>query len=163
MGSVTARVIGSSKVDVLVVPRDASIGWGRILLATDGSEFSRAALQHALNFARSYGGRLLVVSVAVMNEELLAQAPDVAEKLTERARAFAQEAQAQAEAQGVSAQVFVREGDAHQKIVEVALKEGADVIFMGSHGRTGLRKLLMGSVTEKVIGLSACPVLVVRA
>jgi nucleotide-binding universal stress UspA family protein len=47
-------------------------------------------------------------------------------------------------------------------IVEIAEEKAADIVFMGSYGRTGLKKLLMGSVTEKVIGNTSCPVMVVK-
>ena len=56
----------------------------------------------------------------------------------------------------------MREGNAYEKIVDIADEQNADIIFMGSHGRTGIKKLLMGSVTEKVIGHASCPVIVVR-
>jgi nucleotide-binding universal stress UspA family protein len=54
----------------------------------------------------------------------------------------------------------VREGEAYRVITELAGKEKFGVIVMGSHGRTGLKRLLMGSVTEKVIGYAPCPVLI---
>ncbi|MEF9438675.1 MAG: universal stress protein, partial [Candidatus Mariimomonas ferrooxydans] len=68
-----------------------------------------------------------------------------------------------AEASHIKAETVVKEGESYQKIVEVAEEKGADVIFMGSHGRTGLEKLIMGSITEKVIGYAPCPVMVVKS
>ncbi|MDA8423907.1 MAG: universal stress protein [Nitrospiraceae bacterium] len=54
------------------------------------------------------------------------------------------------------------EAEAYQAINNLAMEQKADMIILGSHGRTGLRRLLMGSVTEKVIGYASCPVLVVK-
>ncbi|MEJ2183110.1 MAG: universal stress protein [Nitrospirota bacterium] len=162
MGSVTARVVAHAPVDVLAIPRDAALGWQRILVATDGSLHSQAALEHAVDFGLSHGSALTVLSAAVMNDELHAQAPDLAEKLIEKARSAAEAASRKAGEAGLRAEALVKEGDAHQCIIEAAGEKKADVIFMGSHGRSGVKKLLMGSVTEKVIGLSGIPVLVTR-
>ena len=69
----------------------------------------------------------------------------------------------QAEAEGVQAETFVGEAEAFEAITNLAKEQNADMIVIGSHGRTGLRRLLMGSVAEKVIGYAPCPVLVVKA
>jgi len=61
---------------------------------------------------------------------------------------------------GVQAEVFIKDGEPHQAIVELAAERASDLIVMGSHGRKGLTRLLMGSVTERVIGYANCPVLV---
>jgi nucleotide-binding universal stress UspA family protein len=62
----------------------------------------------------------------------------------------------------VRSESFIGEGEAYEAVVKVAKEQAVDVIVLGSHGRTGLRRLLMGSVTEKVIGYAPCPVLVVK-
>jgi len=162
MGSVTARVIGYSQRDVLVVPQDESIGWNKILAPTDGSRFSEKAVERAIDFAKSYGGVLELVSVAPLTEELYAQAPNVAEDLIKKARTFAEEAKAKAEAGGIVAKTYVAEGDPYEVITKLAGEHHSDVVIMGSHGKTGLKRLLMGSVAGKTIGHSPCPVLVVK-
>ena len=58
---------------------------------------------------------------------------------------------------------MIKQGESSRLIVETAKDHGAEVIVMGSHGRTGLTRLLMGSITEKVIGSAVCPVLVVKS
>lgn len=161
MGSVTARVIGHSRRDVLVVPRGTALGWRNILLGIDGSKYSEAATGRAIDFAKSYGGNLTAVSVVDVTEEFYAQAPDAVDKLVQRAKVIVEEVRKRVEASGVKIETFVKEGDTHRKIVELAEEKKADIIFLGSHGRTGLKRLLMGSVTGRVIGLSSCPVLVV--
>ncbi len=162
MGSVTSRVIGHTHKDVLVVPRDASIGWKNIFLAADGSKYGMAAAERAVNFACSYGGDLTAVSVVDVTDEFYAQAPHLVEQMVEKAKEFLEDIKKKAEASGVKIETSVREGEAYEKIVDLADEKNADIIFMGSHGRTGLKKMLMGSVTEKVIGHAPCPVMVVR-
>lgn len=163
VGSVTARVIGHSQRDVLVVPKDAVIGWKNILLATDGSRYSKTATEKAMDLAMSYGGQLKTVSVVDVTEEFLTEAPGAVEDLIRKAKEFVNDVRIMAEAQGIKTETFVREGEAYKVITDFAKEEKATVIVMGSHGRTGLRRLLMGSVTEKVIGYAFCPVLVARA
>ncbi len=162
MGSVTARVIGHTQKDVLVVPRDATIGWKQILLATDGSRYSDVATEHAINFAKSYGGDMVAVSVVDVTDEFYTQAPQMVEDMIERSKRILQGVTEKAEASNIKIETLVKEGEPYQKIVEVAKEKDAGVIFMGSHGRKGVKKLLMGSVTEKVIGHAPCPVLVVK-
>ena len=64
---------------------------------------------------------------------------------------------------GISAAAVIKPGESSRLIVETAKDIGAGVIVMGSHGRTGMHWLLMGSITEKVIGSAVCPVLVVKS
>lgn len=162
IGSVTARVIGYSPIDVLVVPRDTLVGWQRILLATDGSKYSEAATKRAIDFARSYGGEIKVASIVDVPAEFYAESPKTVEELITKAKGYVETVRRDAENAGVRAETFVREGEAYRVITDMAGQLEANIIVMGSHGRTGLRRLLMGSVTEKVIGLSHCPVLVVK-
>jgi len=162
VGSVTARVIGHSQRDVLVVPESAKIGWKKILLATDGSKHSLNATEKAIDFAKSYGGTLTAISVVDVPDELYAEAPTVVDELVRKAKGYAENVKNMARAAGVEVNTQVREGESHEAVTRLAKDEGADLIVMGSHGRTGVKRLLMGSVTEKVIGHAPCPVLVVK-
>ena len=151
VGSITARVIGHSHFNVLVVPKGATISFGRILVACDGSPYSQAAFEEALGMARRQESRLFAVSVATEEGEI------------PRAKEHIQKMLAAANQAGVPFQGAVPQGLAPDDgIVQVAIKNEVDLIVMGSHGRTGLKKLLMGSVTERVLGMSPCPVLVVK-
>ena len=163
MGSVTARVIGHSRRDVLVVPDGCEIGWKKILMATDGSRYSKRAAERAIDFARSYGGELRIVSVVDVPSEFYAEAPNAVDDMVAKAKEHVKDVRTDAESSGVKAEGFVGEGEAYQIITDLAGKEDVNVITMSSHGRTGLKRLLMGSVAEKVIGHSPCPVLVVRS
>lgn len=162
MGSVTARVIGNSQRDVMVIPEGTSIGWDTIVFATDGSKFSSSAMEKAIDLAQSYGGRLTAISVVDVTEEFLAQAPEAVDRLVEAAKGYLEDVRLKAASVGIAIDTVVRETDAFRAITETAAGNKASVIVMGSHGRTGVRRLLMGSVTEKVIGYAPCPVLVVR-
>lgn len=162
VGSVTARVIGHSSVDVLVVPKDTTIGWQRILLAIDGSKYSKAAAKRAIEFAKSYGGELKIISVVDVPSEFYAESPETVEGLIKKAKGYTEAVRKQAEASGVKADAIVREGEIYRVITDLAKEQKAKIIVTGSHGRTGLKRLLMGSTTEKVIGHAPCPVLVVK-
>lgn len=163
VGSVTARVIGNSARDVLVVPEHAEIGWKNILLATDGSTYSKLAADKTIEFAKAYGGEIKVISVVDVPSEFYAEAPKAVEDLIKKAKEFVASVKQKASESDAKATTFVGEGEAYSVITELAKKEKADVIVMGSHGRTGFKKIIMGSVTEKVIGYAPCPVLVVKA
>jgi nucleotide-binding universal stress UspA family protein len=163
MGSVTARVIGHSQRDVLVVPDGSHVGWEKILVATDGSRYSRVAAERAIDFAKSYGGELRVVSVVDVPAEFYAEAPNALDDMINKAKEYVKDVRLRSESAEVRAESFVGEGEAYQIITDIARKEEVNVIVMSSHGRTGLKRLLMGSVAERVIGHAPCPVLVVRS
>ncbi|MFZ2089801.1 MAG: universal stress protein [Desulfobaccales bacterium] len=163
VGSTTARVIGYSTQDVLVVPETASVKWERILVATDGSEYSRKATQKALDLAQVSGGTLKVVSVLEISPHIYAVAPEYTEEKIKLPKQYAQEVKDLATSRGIIAEDFVQEAEsADTVIVELANKADIDLIVLGSHGRTGIKRLLMGSVTERVIANAPCPVLVVK-
>lgn len=150
MGSATARVIGLSPVNVLVVPRDPPLTFRRLLVASDGSPYSDAAWQEALSLARAWGSELLTVSVAREEGEF----PEVESILTKLL--------AEAKREGVPVTALMLQGSPDDAIVQAVLAHEADLLILGSHGRTGLKRLLMGSVAERVIGSVSCPVLVVK-
>lgn len=168
VGSVTARVIGHSHKDVLVLPQEAAIGWGNILLAVDGSRYSDAAANKAISLTKLYHGELKILSVVDVPLEFYAESPKAVEELTSKAKRIVEDVSRRAEAANVKSSGYVREGNVSEVITGFALNENvvaplaADIIIMGSHGRTGIRRLLMGSVAERVIGHAMCPVLVIK-
>lgn len=165
VGNITARVIGHSLRDVLVVPEESPIGWKNILFATDGSKYSEVAMDRAVDLAKSYGGKLKTVSVVDILPEFYShiKALEAADNLIKNAKGFTDTVKKKAEALGVKTETFVREGEASKVITDLSNEQHSNVIVIGSHGRTGLRRLLMGSIAEKVIGHALCPVLVVKA
>jgi nucleotide-binding universal stress UspA family protein len=131
-----------------------------MLLATDGSPNTTRAVSRAIATARQFKARLTLVSVVYTNNEYLALAPEVLNKLVQKARADLVEIETRAQAEGIDTRVIVRQGDPHVVITALAEEIGACLIVMGSHGRKGLTRLLMGSVAEQVIGSATIPVLV---
>lgn len=150
MGSVTERVIGLSPVNVLVIPQESPLPWERVLIASDGSPYSEAAWEAALEMIRRLDARLIGVSAAREEGEL----PE--------AEAIVQKMLMQANRQGIPMEIHVSVGAPDDIIVQVAHDQQVNLIVMGSHGRTGLKRLLMGSTTARVIGSAPCPVLVVK-
>ena len=162
VGSVTARVIGYTKKDVLVVPDNTMLTRKNILLATDGSPSCETAVDRAIELASDNSASLTAVSVVYTNDEYLALAPGVVEELIGKAKDKLATIEQKGEEAGVVIDVAVKEGEAYEAITSLAQKNNVDLIVMGSHGRKGLQSILMGSVTERTIGYTACPVLVVH-
>jgi len=151
MGSVTALVIGHAPCKILVLPLNAKVECKNVLIATDGSKYSEAAASEALGIAKRCGSSLIVMSVASSDAEI-ALAKDNVNKVAEAA-----------EKEGIKTTSVVTEGKPYEVIIEISKQNKADLIIVGSHGRTGLARLLMGSVTERVIGLAEVAVLIVKA
>jgi hypothetical protein len=169
MGSTTARVIGHSPCNVLVVPREAQVAFKSIVVATDGSKYSAAAASEAIGIAKRNVSKLTVISVVPAEHATptdmefgMSQRELIAEKEMRVAEENAKTVKDAAQKEGVAVQAFVMSGKPADAVIETAKEHGADLIVLGSHGRTGLEKLLMGSVTERVIVLSPCAVLVVK-
>ena len=137
-------------------------GLGSILLATDGSKMSRGAEREALSLAKTCGSKLYVISVIEVNPEFEALAPGLVEKVEKKTRKSVESVKTRASKAGIKCETIITEGEEpYKNIVDVARKKKIEMVIMGRHGRTGLKRLLMGSVTAKVLGHSSCKVLVV--
>jgi nucleotide-binding universal stress UspA family protein len=171
LGSVSAEVIDHAPAPVLVARGDRI---DRVVLAWDGSLCaSRGAdlLRTWSLFARS---RVKVVSVADVevpwwtgfpqpgSAELMPISLEAAEASRRQHDQLAQEMTSQLQAAGLEAQPCRRDGDAATEIIAAAKAAGADLIVMGTHGRTGLSRLVLGSVARNVVQHASCSVLVVR-
>lgn len=170
MGSVTAKVIGHAPCDVLVVPRAAKVEIKKILVATDGSRYGERAAIEAIGIAKSSGARLTALSVVpsesispldIVHSEM--HRGLIAEREQKAAQCNIDSVREAAVKEGISVEGLIAEGRPYEAIISTANEKGIDLIVVGSHGRTGIEKLLMGSVTERVIVLSPCAVLVVKA
>ena len=138
----------------------------RILFPTDFSSFSAHALRHALALARKFKARLKVVHViprvlSAGDSEYFTTSyvitPETRQRVDEEMRRFL----APAREARVDYQTEVCEGDPWREIVVLAEDMAADLVVMGTHGRGGLERLLLGSVAEKLIRRLPCPVLTV--
>lgn len=151
MGDVAAKVVGHAPCKVLIVPRAARIECRNILVATDGSSHSMDAASEAIVIAKRCGSNIIALSSAHSEEGL------------EEAKAHVNQVVEMARGEGIPAEGLTPIGRSHDVIVETAGGRGVDLIVMGTYGKTGLKKLLMGSSTEKVIGRANCGILVVKA
>lgn len=141
----------------------------RILHPTDFSSASRAAFKRALELARASRAQLVIVHVIEPTVPMVGEGyipPQTYEAIEASARAYAKrgldKVVAQARKAGVRATARILEGTAHERIVRAARAVRADLIVMGTHGRAGLARLILGSVAGRVIALAHCPVMTVR-
>ncbi|HEY7167002.1 MAG TPA: universal stress protein [Candidatus Binatia bacterium] len=142
----------------------------RILYATDYSRASARALDEAVALAKENDAELLVVHVIepiapyVTGEDY--GSAELYTRLEETAKKDAQSAMqklmGRLQKAKVKAKSLLLSGTTHDQIVKAARSRKADVIVIGTHGRTGLSKLFMGSVAGKVVSAAYCPVLTVR-
>jgi nucleotide-binding universal stress UspA family protein len=144
--------------------------FGTILVATDGSDDSDAAVEAALDLAHDTSGRLLVLSVvpegsATAGDGADASAPeaDRDDQVVVDATDRANDVVDHAVEWGLEATPLVWEGEPAEAILAAATSEGADIIVIGSSGKSGVGRMLMGSVTDDVVRRAAVPVMVVRA
>jgi hypothetical protein len=137
-----------------VVPRVSQIEGKRILLAVDGSRYSDAAASAAISIARYLQAPIL--AVCAVHSEFKEKRQQEANMIIKRITTLISK-------KGIIVEGRVLNGRPAEVIVEAAKNQGIDLIVMGSHGRTGLERVLMGSVSDRVIGHADCAVLVVKA
>ena len=140
----------------------------KILCATDFSDAGQAAETQALVLARALGAELVYVHVNMETELYGEGALGMSEvqQVYDSERRWAQDALAQrvaaTEARSVRARAIIRTGAPHDEIVAAVQAESPDMLVIGTHGRSGLDRLLLGSVAERVVRMAPCPVLTVR-
>jgi nucleotide-binding universal stress UspA family protein len=136
----------------------------RILVPHDFSETSDAAVKYAVTLARSFGARLLFLHVSDRaRSDLETEFPLGLENAMEDAvRERLQKVLTPAEQVELRPDLDVRGGNPAKEIVEYAKEREADLIVMGTHGRTMVSHAFLGSVAEKVVRTAPCPVLTVR-
>jgi nucleotide-binding universal stress UspA family protein len=138
-----------------------------ILVPFDFSDGARLALAHAVATARAFNARITLFHVVHLPYlgsgfgpgDGLALEARLVEETSSQLDAIADEVKGQ----GVEAQVVVRVGHPSSEVVDLAGRDDIDLIIMGTHGRTGLKHVLLGSVAERVVRHAPCPVTVVRA
>lgn len=148
--------------------------YAHILVATDGSELASRALDHALGLAKALGSAVTIVTIteptAVLGGGYATVAgtafdpiPELLEAQETAAKDLLGKAEKSAAAAGVVAKtVYVNDSFPADGIIATANSVGADLIVMGSHGRRGLGRLLLGSQTNNVLAHTTIPVLVTR-
>lgn len=142
--------------------------FNRILIPTDGSKAGRPAVEMALGLAETHGATLYALfivdqpaSVSGAGEGFsgLDNLLDALEEEGQKATAAIRE---QAADRGIETEAAVRRGNPHEDILTYANDHEIDLIVMGTHGRTGVKRALLGSVTENVVRHAEIPVLTVH-
>ncbi len=162
----------------LATGKDAGYGSGvptftKILSATDFSEDSALALSFAEELARRFNAEIIVLHVdqplaPVMATPELGPAMDVGamSRIAEEQRLLAQreldKIVTRLRDSGLKAKSLLKVGSPFLEVIHTAQAEGVDLIVMGTHGRTGLAHVLLGSVAERVVQKAHCPVLTIR-
>ncbi|MFW6318449.1 MAG: universal stress protein [Halorubrum sp.] len=138
--------------------------YSKILVPTDGSPASDAAIEHAIDLARQYDATLhaLYVVDGAAYSTLEAGADVVVDALEAEGEEATRRVAAAAEEEGVECETTIATGTAYRSIRDYVDDNDIDVIVMGTHGRKGLDRYLLGSVTERVVRTSDVPVLTVR-
>jgi nucleotide-binding universal stress UspA family protein len=141
----------------------------RILLPTDFSKYSRAAVAYAAAFADKFGAEIhllhVVQNVAVFLPDMVNVMPPVMpsfEQMTGAVRDAMRKLIAEEKLERFQVHQEIVEGTPFYEIIRLAKEKDIDLIIMGTHGHSGLTHVLLGSVSEKVVRKAPCPVLTVR-
>jgi nucleotide-binding universal stress UspA family protein len=152
--------------------------YSQVLVPLDGSKASERALPHAQSLANAFGARVHLLQVISLSPEYEAylgggeESPtvseyslDMAEQITATAQTRAEEylkaTAARLKENGIHVQTSVRQGFTLDNITNFVAGNGIDLIVMSTHGRSGLQRFLIGSVTDRVIRFSHVPVLAI--
>jgi nucleotide-binding universal stress UspA family protein len=147
-----------------VIPIVPAIQIGRILYATDFSEASRAALPLVSAIARQYGSKVYIAHIwSPLPHSMLTpeSAPMLEDKQEGEAQTKARELRASAELAGLRTSVIVELGGPVEKLNRIVREQNIDLVVLSTHGRTGWKHLMLGSVAEELLRSLTCPVLTV--
>ncbi|KKC45532.1 universal stress protein [Acinetobacter oleivorans] len=140
-----------------------------ILVPIDGSETSLIAMKEAIKLGKALNSKITVVQVMALDPFIAdayvktGQTNDLIERTRTYLLDILEHAKQEFADEGITVETKLLEGFVvHEEIIQAAQDLNADLIVMGSHGRTGVRKLVLGSVAQKVLGESHIPVLIVR-
>ncbi|MBU2536803.1 MAG: universal stress protein [Proteobacteria bacterium] len=134
----------------------------RILLATDCSAFSEGAEQEAIFFAQACGAELIILHIIEDNPEFSTIGYETVREMEEAARDHLEKILKMAANEEIKAEIVIRHSDDPVAVInEEVLKRKIDIVITGRRGRRGLKKLLMGVVTEKVASMVPCKTLIV--
>ncbi len=175
VGSVADELVRTLSVPVLLLRPESEQDHGlprRILVPLDGSPRAERALEHAVEFAKLTGGALELLQVVPPIVPLLPDAaplmppvmpPGSDELLVQSAREYLDRQAERLRATGVETRVSVLvDASPAAAIVEIAERDGTDLIAIATHGASGIRRVVLGSVTDKVLRTSGLPLLVIR-
>ena len=159
-------MLRKSPTPVLIAKQDLAIGPKTVLIPTDFSTCARGAAQEALALVRGFGGRAVFLHVldlqyiypTAYGADAVLIPPVGPDDIEPDWQEFLQDLPLD----GLLWEKQTREGRAAQVIADTAVEVGADLVVIGTHGRTGLAHMLLGSVAEQVLRTVACSVLTIR-
>jgi nucleotide-binding universal stress UspA family protein len=168
LGSVTEKVVRMADPPVLTVKASDDVAdtypYTDILVPTDGSEGSEAAFPPAVDIATTYDARLHGISVVdTVSLGFDVRSSGMLDALEESARGALERLEQRAARSSITAvETAIRHGTPFSEIHSHVEEHDIDLVVMGTHGRSGLERYLLGSVTEKIVRTSSVPVLTVR-
>ena len=150
-----------------IIKEDTSMVPQHFLVPVDFSNYSASALDYAIDLAKKLGARITLVHVIHamplgVPEAGVALPVSYWQEIETEVSQMLEEQRKRIQHAGLRGETVVAHGVPFQEIIKVAKAKNADLIIMGTHGRTGISHILLGSVTEKVLRLAPCPVLVTR-
>jgi len=138
----------------------------KVLVACDGSKPSRKALDKAAELAEKYGGVLLLLTVTEpvcpVGYTSESDCDKMEQILSAETAALLESIREELEKKALKVKTLVRRGNPADEIIKVAGREDADVVVVGSHGRHGAKKFLLGSVSSRVSTHAPCSVFIVK-
>jgi nucleotide-binding universal stress UspA family protein len=130
-----------------------------ILIPTDGSQGAKAALEHGIEIASQWDATLHVLYVV---DTRLGRSGPLLEALRDEGDEAVRDAEVAGTRVGLTVVTEIVEGNPHEGILAYVSEHGIDMVIVGTHGRTGIDRVVMGSVAERVVRRSPVPVLTVR-
>ncbi|MFQ3318159.1 MAG: nucleotide-binding universal stress UspA family protein [Natronomonas sp.] len=148
--------------------------YDKILVPTDGSDTAEQAVEHALDLADKYGAELHALYVVDIDSMSLALGAEQLDRIEQGQFDQMEEVKAKADAatgyvaehgrdRGIEVVEHISSGRPHEMVATYAENNDIDLVVMGSHGRSGIKRALLGSVTERTLRETRVPVLVVDA
>ncbi len=138
----------------------------KILIPTDGSDYSIHVAEYGISIAKTHDAEVTVVyvldEVVIDRFTKIAEREDIERELKADGQRYINYILGLAEKSGVKASSFIAKGRPYEQIVHLANGLNMDLIVLGTYGRRGAERILIGSVAERVIEYSHCPVLVVK-
>ena len=170
LGSVAERVVRKAHCPVMVVRRKKFTGFKRIIVPVDFSDCSRKALKSAIAIAKAHKSNLIILHVfeesfvepyvrAANSEE---EAEEIIEKIELVNETKYDEFLKENDFSGIKYNKLLKKGIPETEIVKIAMDQQADLIVMGTHGRSGIKHILIGSTSEEVVRTVHCDIIVVK-